>query len=400
MEFQINNDGVHQSMNIAIRQLDTFSYNMIDELPNSFIKCVYHATESSCCQYGLNGKRSLQRYITQRISIVQMLKIIYQIAEQLLLLCDYLIDIRQVYLSEQTIFVDLLTDDVRLLLIPDQQYDDFPTFKQWLLAHIETHRISLYSTIEGRELYDYVSSDEFCLSGLKTFIKDLESRRQKKNKNFDKNTQKSVTIVSKSINNYQTDNKHTLLSYLPLVVLQLVFVVGYVLTYLLVPRLTADLFAARLGSLMIALSIDIIVTRALMRYLEIEFSSLGQWYSALKKVSKKEKVPPKSAETTVLALAGRSAQLLDLVADKCYSLDLALTLIGRQNSADIRLNSRTIGRRHCQISHSGKGYQIEDLASVNGTYINDRRLTSGSAWPLKNGDKLRIADRELIFIDD
>ncbi len=402
MEFQINNDGVHQSLGIAIAELDDFSYRILNDLPGTFIKCVYQleqSDQSAQCQYGLGGKRSLQRYVGQLVSLPEMFKIISQIAEQLLLLCDYLVDIRQVYLSDQTIFIDLLTNDIRLLLVPVKQYGDFPTFKQWLIGHIEAHR-RLYSTAEGQQLIDYVRSDEFCLSGLIGFIKELQNSRQQKSQNFQENFQKTVKKNAKHVAIDHRESSNSLLPYLALLLLQLLFIVGYVIIYLMAPNLTADLLAARLGSLLIILSVDVIATRALIRYLEIDLTALKNWRSFKQLAVKQSEPISTSAETTILAMAGNKAQLLDLVDDQCYLLNAATTLIGRQDSADIYLASRTVGRRHCQISRSADGFQIEDLASVNGTFLNDQRLPSGSVWPLKNGDKLRVADWELIFIND
>jgi len=64
-----------------------------------------------------------------------------------------------------------------------------------------------------------------------------------------------------------------------------------------------------------------------------------------------------------------------------------------------------VSRRHARISMSEGSYQIEDLGSTNGTFVNrGRRLAPGDRCPLKDGDEIivgktflrfRVAKREL-----
>ena len=49
--------------------------------------------------------------------------------------------------------------------------------------------------------------------------------------------------------------------------------------------------------------------------------------------------------------------------------------IGRSNDCDVVLNSASISRQHCQIERLSDGtYLIRDLNSMNGTYVNGRKL--------------------------
>lgn len=62
-------------------------------------------------------------------------------------------------------------------------------------------------------------------------------------------------------------------------------------------------------------------------------------------------------------------------------------LVGRHSDADVRLPSGDVSRRHCRIVHESDGWRVIDLASMNGTYVNDSRIDEAKLQP---GDHLRI----------
>jgi len=64
--------------------------------------------------------------------------------------------------------------------------------------------------------------------------------------------------------------------------------------------------------------------------------------------------------------------------------------IGRLPSADVTLVHSSVSRNHARISPTGDGFVIEDLGSMNGTWLNDVRV-SGRV-PLTNGDLVLIGD--------
>lgn len=57
--------------------------------------------------------------------------------------------------------------------------------------------------------------------------------------------------------------------------------------------------------------------------------------------------------------------------------------------------SRMVGRAHCCIIRSSTGCAVKDLMSSNGTFVNNKRVPSGSEITLKDGDILRLANVEL-----
>ncbi len=54
-------------------------------------------------------------------------------------------------------------------------------------------------------------------------------------------------------------------------------------------------------------------------------------------------------------------------------------------------NNRSVSRRHAKILHSEAGFAvIEEVGTVNGTFVNDQRIPTGTPVPIKNGDRVKI----------
>lgn len=70
--------------------------------------------------------------------------------------------------------------------------------------------------------------------------------------------------------------------------------------------------------------------------------------------------------------------------------------IGRHPDSLICLDDVTVSRRHALIEVEGGEYRIQDMGSLNGTYINQNRIESGS---LRHGDELQIGKYRMVFFD-
>jgi hypothetical protein len=51
---------------------------------------------------------------------------------------------------------------------------------------------------------------------------------------------------------------------------------------------------------------------------------------------------------------------------------------------------RSVSRRHAEIMRGADGYQVVDLGSANGTWINDARVAAGVPTSFRVGDVLRF----------
>ena len=59
---------------------------------------------------------------------------------------------------------------------------------------------------------------------------------------------------------------------------------------------------------------------------------------------------------------------------------------------------RGVSRRHAALVAFRDGLHVVDLASVNGTFINQERLTPNKPYPLHEGDDLRLGTLNLALI--
>jgi len=72
------------------------------------------------------------------------------------------------------------------------------------------------------------------------------------------------------------------------------------------------------------------------------------------------------------------------------------TRIGRSLAADVRFDDATVSRRHALIVHQADGTRVLDDRSLNGVYVNGRRVE----WsPLKDGDQIVVGRHTLFFLD-
>ncbi|MEX0678479.1 MAG: SpoIIE family protein phosphatase [Pirellulales bacterium] len=78
-----------------------------------------------------------------------------------------------------------------------------------------------------------------------------------------------------------------------------------------------------------------------------------------------------------------------------FELSSDETLVGRDHFCDIVLRNHTVSRQHARIVRTTDGFYIEDLSSLNGTYLNGRRL-EGRA-PIKDQDRIHIYEVVTIF---
>ncbi len=72
------------------------------------------------------------------------------------------------------------------------------------------------------------------------------------------------------------------------------------------------------------------------------------------------------------------------------------TLIGRLPGCHIRINENYVSGKHAIIKYRSGQYWVEDLDSLNGTYLNGTRLTKPAV--LANGDLLRIGGASFEFV--
>jgi hypothetical protein len=82
-------------------------------------------------------------------------------------------------------------------------------------------------------------------------------------------------------------------------------------------------------------------------------------------------------------------------AGETYPLTEERTTIGRHPGSDVFLDDVTVSRNHAIVTREADAYVISDQGSLNGTYVNRRRIERQT---LLDGDELQVGKYKLTFI--
>jgi pSer/pThr/pTyr-binding forkhead associated (FHA) protein len=117
-----------------------------------------------------------------------------------------------------------------------------------------------------------------------------------------------------------------------------------------------------------------------------------------------EPVPEADADTPAwitearegLTVPGKYLAFEDAGKQQVVAVQREWTRIGRSLAADVRFDDATVSRRHALIVHQADGTRVLDDRSLNGVYVNGRRVE----WsPLKDGDQIVVGRHTLFFMD-
>jgi pSer/pThr/pTyr-binding forkhead associated (FHA) protein len=82
-------------------------------------------------------------------------------------------------------------------------------------------------------------------------------------------------------------------------------------------------------------------------------------------------------------------------AGESFPLEGDRLTVGRRPDSDIFLDDVTVSRDHAILVRRGNEYHLDDMGSLNGTYVNRRRIESHR---LVDGDELQIGKYKLTFL--
>ena len=99
-------------------------------------------------------------------------------------------------------------------------------------------------------------------------------------------------------------------------------------------------------------------------------------------------LPVEGTALVVRSGGGRAGETFPLVGERVE--------IGRSPDADVFLDDVTVSRSHACVLRAHDGYTIEDLGSLNGTYVNRRRVERAR---LEDGDEVQIGKYRLTFLE-
>lgn len=82
-----------------------------------------------------------------------------------------------------------------------------------------------------------------------------------------------------------------------------------------------------------------------------------------------------------------------------YVFDRTPIIIGRAGSSHLTIPDfkRIVSKEHARIEEEGGAYTVTDLGSKNYTFLNERRLESGRAYPIKDGDHIALGEFKIEF---
>jgi hypothetical protein len=78
-----------------------------------------------------------------------------------------------------------------------------------------------------------------------------------------------------------------------------------------------------------------------------------------------------------------------------FVLDGEVTALGRHPDSDIFLDDITVSRRHAAVRRIADGYEVSDVGSLNGTYVDHKRVDTA---PLHHLADLQIGRFVLVFL--
>lgn len=80
---------------------------------------------------------------------------------------------------------------------------------------------------------------------------------------------------------------------------------------------------------------------------------------------------------------------------KRFELEEAVVGLGRDRTNSIQVHDSEVSRRHAQVSRTEAGFDLIDLGSCNGTYVNSQKIEQQR--PLQNGDRVQLGRTLMIF---
>ena len=101
-----------------------------------------------------------------------------------------------------------------------------------------------------------------------------------------------------------------------------------------------------------------------------------------------EQVSGEGATLAIRAGGGRAGEVFAVGGEKMT--------IGRSPDAEVFLDDVTVSRNHALLVRRRDGLYVDDLGSLNGTYVNRRRIESHK---LANGDELQVGKYKLTYLE-
>jgi pSer/pThr/pTyr-binding forkhead associated (FHA) protein len=101
-----------------------------------------------------------------------------------------------------------------------------------------------------------------------------------------------------------------------------------------------------------------------------------------------DEVSGDGATLAIRAGGGRAGEVFSVAGEKMT--------IGRSPDAEVFLDDVTVSRNHALLVRRRDGLYVDDLGSLNGTYVNRHRIESHK---LSDGDELQVGKYKLTYLE-
>ena len=81
----------------------------------------------------------------------------------------------------------------------------------------------------------------------------------------------------------------------------------------------------------------------------------------------------------------------------CFIPISARITVGREPDNDVVLSAGDVSRLQCGFFSQGRDIFVEDYRSIDGTFVNGKKVADGGSKRLKDGDRIAINDYEIEF---
>jgi hypothetical protein len=101
-----------------------------------------------------------------------------------------------------------------------------------------------------------------------------------------------------------------------------------------------------------------------------------------------ERVTAEGATLVIRSGGGRAGETFSVGGERMR--------VGRSPDAEVFLDDVTVSRNHALLVRRRDGLYVDDLGSLNGTYVNRRRIESHK---LVDGDELQVGKYKLTYLE-
>ncbi|MDD3704643.1 MAG: DUF6382 domain-containing protein [Clostridiaceae bacterium] len=388
--------------------------------PNSAFLPFYvrRENDSTFICYNITSKISLSQYIERKsLNKKELLDLLRNIARNLMLSDNYLLDLSGFILQPEFVFINPATAEASLIYVPVSYHrNPMEGLRTFLINLVINTSNSEESTRDNylQRILNSIKSDTFNLVDFNRFIIDL--RNSGEPYECEKNTVQQEAVADMDTlcrspkdkaHEYATKNKRIRSA----ILLQPVFlIVVAIVCLLMVSQQIYDIISIS-GVVLIAAALDYLAVKKITanqdkreiidnHHMESDNTGHREGCGHKRVFSSTELV--RACDTIIISEASQNCYpYLESIGSHRIEriiIDKNKLVIGRLASmADHIMHEDTIGKLHAEITICEGTYYIKDLNSKNGTFVNGIRVPGNKEFEIKENDIIKFSNYEYVF---